>query len=159
MKAVFIGLAVCLLVSRAVAIGHWECISNPDDVEAGIRVQALIPALRCYTVFPDAKIIYTCLQGNFLVTAVKLISVANNSKTFSDRTLELIDLGPDLLQLLRGHHTLVAFSVIDPRQNERSLLTLVSDPAFHALLHSCLGFASLFLIGQKYFSSQSVSLK
>ena len=38
MKAVFIGLAVCLLVSRAVAIGHWECISNPDDVEAGIRV-------------------------------------------------------------------------------------------------------------------------
>jgi len=37
MKAVFIGLAVCLLVSKAVAIGHWECISNPDDVEAGIR--------------------------------------------------------------------------------------------------------------------------
>ena len=41
-----------------------------------------------------------------LVTAVKLTSVAKNSTTISDRTLELIDLGPDWLQLLRGHHRL-----------------------------------------------------
>ena len=49
---------------------------------------------------------------------------------------------------------LFVFSISDLKQNARSLLTQVSDPAFYALLHGSLGFAlhgsfyNRFLIGQ-----------
>ena len=61
--------------------------------------------------------------------------------------------------------TLFVFSISDPKQNARSLLTTVSDPAFQALSHCCLGFAlhgsflNHFLIGQNSSNSQSESLK
>ena len=56
---------------------------------------------------------------------------------------------------LRQARSLFVFSISDPKQNARSLLTPVFDPAFHALLHGSLGFAvhpsffNHFLIGQK----------
>ena len=49
---------------------------------------------------------------------------------------------------------LFVFLISDPKQNARSLLTPVSDPAFYALSHGTLGFAlhgsfsNRFLIGQ-----------
>ena len=50
--------------------------------------------------------------------------------------------------------TLFVFSISGPKQNARSLLTAVPDPAFHALSDGSLGFAlhgssfNDFLIGQ-----------
>ena len=38
-------------------------------------------------------------------------------------------------------NSLFVFSINDPEQNARSLLTPVFDPAFHALSHGSLGFS------------------
>ena len=62
-----------------------------------------------------------------------------------------------LLERLRaspGQWSLFVFSISDPKQNARSLLTPVPDPDFHALSNGSLGFAlygssfNHFLIGQ-----------
>ena len=59
--------------------------------------------------------------------------------------------------------SLFVFLKSDLKQNARSLLTPVSDPAFHALSHGGIGFALHgsfhFLIGQNSSNSQSEYLK
>ena len=89
---------------------------------------------------PQAPEIHTfCLKSQFLRKIQKKTQNPNFRENHMGRPLPLF-----------------VFSINGLKQNARSLLTPVSDPAFQALSHGCLGFAlhgsflNHFIIGQNY---------